>query len=121
METGSQTNGKQKAKSFFLFRDLPLFTLITATGLRISEALRIAESDINWNDFSIKILGKGSKERLKELLRRLLELKQELGIESPYLFASYQHKIPLTPRYIQKIMKAFLAKTSSSCYTPHML
>ena len=130
MDTGSpQTNGKEKAKSFSLFRDLTLFTLITATGLRISEALRITEPDINWNDFSIKILGKGSKERLiyfgierlKELLRRLLELKQELGIESPYLFVSYQHKAPLTPRYVQKIMKAFLAKTSSSCYTPHTL
>lgn len=129
METGSQTNGKQKAKSFSLFRDLTLFTLITATGLRISEALRITEPDINWNDFSIKILGKGSKERLiyfgierlKELLRRLLDLKQELGIESPYLFVSYQHKTPLSPRYIQKIMKAFLAKIPSSCYTPHTL
>jgi len=129
MEAESQTNGKQKAKSFSLFRDLALFTLITATGLRISEALRIAESDINWNDFSIKILGKGSKERLiyfgierlKELLRRLLDLKQELGIESPYLFVSYQHKTPLSPRYIQKIMKAFLAKIPSSCYTPHTL
>ena len=48
-------------------------------------------------------------------------MKQELGIESPYLFVSYQHKAPLTPRYIQKIMKTFLAKTSSSCYTPHTL
>ncbi len=129
VEADSHPNGKQKAKSFSLFRDLTLFTLITATGLRISEALRITEPDINWNDFSIKILGKGSKERLiyfgierlKELLRRLLDLKQELGIESPYLFVSYQHKTPLTPRYIQKIMKAFLAKIPSSCYTPHTL
>jgi integrase/recombinase XerC len=129
VEADSQPNGKQKAKSFSLFRDLTLFTLITATGLRISEALRIAEPEINWNDFSIKILGKGSKERLiyfgierlKELLRRLLELKQQLGIESPYLFVSCQHRAPVTPRYIQKLMKAFLTKTSSSCYTPHTL
>ena len=122
-------NERLKAKLYSLFRNLTFFTLITATGLRISEALKIQEAHINWSEFSIKILGKGSKERLiyfgidrlKDLLGELLKMKDQHKIEGPYLFVSYQHKAPLTPRYIQKVMKEFLEKTSSSSYTPHAL
>ena len=45
-------------------------------------------------------------ERLKNLLSTLLEIQRTFSIESPYLFVSYQHKKPLSPRYIQKTMKA---------------
>lgn len=122
-------NERLKAKIYSLFRNLTFFTMITATGMRISEALKIQEQDINWNEFSIKILGKGSKERLiyfgidrlKDLLGELLKMKKQFEIEGPYLFVSYQHKAPLTPRYVQKVMKEFLEKTSSSSYTPHAL
>lgn len=122
-------NERLKAKLFSLYRNLTFFTLITATGLRISEALRIQESDINWNEFSIKILGKGLKERLiyfgidrlTHLLSGLQEMKRRMGINSPYLFVSYQHKVPVTPRYVQKVMRTFLEETSSSSYTPHAL
>ena len=128
-DASANPNERLKAKIHSLFRNLTFFTLITATGLRISEALRIKESDMNWTEFSIKILGKGSKERLiyfginrlKDLLDELLEMKQQLGIKGPYLFVSYQHQAPLTPRYVQKVMKEFLEKTSSSSYTPHSL
>lgn len=122
-------NNRLKAKLFSLYRNLTFFTLITATGLRISEALRIQETDINWNECSIKILGKGLKERviyfgierLSHLLSGLQEMKRNMEINSPYLFVSYQHKVPVTPRYVQKVMKAFLENTSSSSYTPHKL
>jgi len=122
-------NERLEAKMYSLFRNLTFFTLITATGMRISEALNIRWSDINWSDFSIKILGKGSKERLiyfgieklKDLLGRLLKMQQEAAIETPYLFVGYRRKTPLTPRYVQKVMKQSLAKTSSSSYTPHAL
>lgn len=122
-------NEKMKAKVFSLFRNLTFFTFITATGLRISEALNIKESDINWNNCSIKILGKGKKERLiyfgieklKGPIDELIKMKQKLGIDNPYLFVGYQHKAPLTTRYIQKVMKEFLDKTTSSHFTPHSL
>ncbi|KKL85268.1 hypothetical protein LCGC14_1956440 [marine sediment metagenome] len=84
---------------------------------------------MNWNDCTIKILSKGSKERLiffgidklTNLFNELFKIRDELGIESPYLFVSYQHRKVLTPRYIQKVMKDFLDKTSSSKYAPHTL
>ena len=86
--------------------------------------------DIDWNHFTIKILGKGSKERLILfgtnriiiLFTKLLKIRDELGIDSNYLFVSYQHRVVLTPRYFQQIMKQFLDRTpASSNYTPHSL
>ena len=123
-------NERIKAKYFSLFRDLTFFTLLIATGLRISEALHMKREDMDWNHCTIKILGKGSKERLiffgidrlTKLFVEFFKIRDELGIESPSLFVSYQHKKVLTPRYIQQVMKEFLDKTTtSSKYTPHTL
>ncbi|MCG3260898.1 MAG: tyrosine-type recombinase/integrase [Candidatus Heimdallarchaeota archaeon] len=127
--TLDEINERLKAKYFSLFRDLTFFTLVTATGLRISEALNINREDMSWNECTIKIFGKGAKERLiffgidrlKNLFNEFFKIRDELGIESPYLFVSYQHRKVLTPRYIQKVMKDFLEKTASSNYTPHTL
>ncbi|MBA7541113.1 Tyrosine recombinase XerD [subsurface metagenome] len=126
--TVDEINERLKAKCFSLFRDLAFFTLVIATGLRISETLNIKKEDMNWNNFTIKILGKGSKERfiffgidkLTNLFNEFFKIRDELGIESPYLFVSYQHRKVLTPRYIQQVMKDFLDKTSSSNFTPHI-
>jgi site-specific recombinase XerD len=122
-------NERHRARRYSLYRDLVIFSLIAATGLRISEALRIQRSDLNWTEFSIKILGKGSRERiiyfgierLKLLLRELLTISEQLGVQSTYLFVSYQRRQPLTPRYLQKVMKAFLTDSCSSRCTPHTL
>jgi integrase/recombinase XerC len=127
--TAGQAGERLKARRYSLYRDLVLFSLIAATGLRISEALHIQRADLNWTDFSIKILGKGSRERiiyfgiemLKKLLEDLLRMNEDLTADSPYLFVSYQRRQPLTPRYVQKIMKAFLANAPSLRFTPHTL
>jgi len=129
MAAAGKPNERLKARWYSLYRDLVLFSLIAATGLRISEALHIQDADLNWTDFSIKILGKGSRERmiyfgierLKLLLGELVRMSKELAVESPYLFVSYQHRQPLTPRYVQKVMKRSLANDADCSYTPHTL
>ena len=45
-------------------RDTLVLELLYATGLRVSELVNIKISDINKSDKSIKVLGKGSKERI---------------------------------------------------------
>jgi site-specific recombinase XerD len=67
----------------------------------------------------VTILGKGSRERiiyfgieqLKLLLRELARMSEERGVHSPHLFVSYQRRQPLTPRYLQKVMKTFLSES----------
>ena len=129
VDTTADPTERMKAKYYSLFRDLTFFTLVAATGLRLSEALHIKLQDMNWGNCTIKILGKGAKERLiffgidklTTLFTELFKIREQVGIESPYLFVSYQHRKVLTSRYIQKVMKAFLDITSSLRYTPHSL
>ncbi|NFO55897.1 integrase [Clostridium botulinum] len=45
-------------------REKALFELLDSTACRISEIQNIKLSDINWHEKSIKVLGKGSKERI---------------------------------------------------------
>lgn len=45
-------------------RDTLIIELLYATGLRVSELVNIKISDIDFNDRTIKVLGKGSKERM---------------------------------------------------------
>jgi integrase len=72
-----------------------LFSLIASTGLCTSEALRIQRTGLDWTDFSIKILGKGSRERIISF-----------GIE--------RLKLLLRELRPQKVMKPFLTENCSS-------
>lgn len=45
-------------------RDLALWELMYASALRVSEVVGIHETDIDWTDRTVRVLGKGSKERI---------------------------------------------------------
>jgi len=71
-------------------REKALFELLDSTACRISELDNIKLSDINWEEKSIKVLGKGNKERLvffstKAKLHMKGYLKSRAG-ESEYFF-----------------------------------
>ena len=71
-----------------------LFEVIYATGIRISEFINIKENDIDFNDGSIRILGKGKKERIvyfgeyaREALKDYLIVREKIKKEdTDYLF-----------------------------------
>lgn len=50
--------------SCMTLREKALFELIESTACRISEIQNIKLEDINWHEKSIKVFGKGSKERI---------------------------------------------------------
>jgi len=61
-------------------RDRLILELLYSTGVRVSELVNIKLSDINENDKTIRILGKGSKERIviystvcKDILKKYLQ------------------------------------------------
>ena len=53
-----------KPDNFISARNLALSELIYSSGLRISEALGICENEIDFTQKQIRVLGKGSKERI---------------------------------------------------------
>ncbi len=91
-------------------RDKALFEVLESTACRISEVSTIRLDKINWSEKSIKVYGKGSKERIVYFSTRakicMLKYLETRGIESPYLFvASKKPYANLGPRSIQRTLK----------------
>jgi len=117
--------------SRFPYRDKAIFELIYATGVRCSELVGICMNDIDFDEKTILIRGKGSKERIvlfgKKALASLMDyLERERstllrGKETPNLFLNTTGR-PLSPRSVQRIFEMFrnLLKVDRNL-TPHKL
>ena len=111
-------------------RDRCILETIYACGLRISECLNLKESDIDYNELIIRVLGKGSKERIVPFYPRLKELmylykekyrNKYKTIESTTFFINKKGD-KLTPRYVQKMMnKKAIDSGLNIGLHPHML
>ncbi len=76
--------------------------LMFLSGLRISEALNIKWSDLNVNDFSLNIYGKGSKERKVYLTQDFS--KQLFHLKSNSNFIFHIKNKPIKTRTINKFL-----------------
>lgn len=76
-------NSKQTNKELYIL----VLKLIYLSGLRISEALNLKWSDINHQDNSIYVYGKGSKERKVYIISDFLDLLKNLGKKNQFIFA----------------------------------
>lgn len=111
-------------------RNALIMRMLYATGLRISELINIKYRDINFAERTIRILGKGSKERIvvygnnteKSLNLYLQDGYQKLNIHnSEYLFIN-KNGNKLSDRYVRKMLDDVILKASISMHvTPHML
>ena len=111
-------------------RNLLVIRMLYATGLRVSELVNIKLKDINERDRTIKVLGKGSKERIvvfgintKEALDNYLNRgRREVDIHnSDYLFLNKDGN-KLSDRYVRKIIDDIIVKSSIEMHiSPHML
>ena len=82
---------------------ISILKLIYLSGLRISEALNLKWSDINHQDNSIYIYGKGSKERKVYIIKDFLELLKNLGKKNQFVFALNNKKI--SARSVNKFLE----------------
>ena len=110
-------------KDIIGLRNALLIELLYSSGIRISEAINIKLKDINRDDKSIRILGKGNKMRIvyfgdyaKEYLNSYLALRNS---NSEYLFLN-KNNTPLTRRGAEYIVSS-LVKNSllKKKITPH--
>lgn len=100
----------------FPYRDKSIFELIYATGVRCSELVNIKLSDINFDEKTIRIMGKGKKERIvlfgnkaTAMIEKYFSIERPVitkGQDQPYLFLNYAGK-PLTTRSVQRIFEMF--------------
>ena len=91
-----------EVKSSMFVRDAAILELLYASGLRVSEVLLLKINDINFEGGFLRVMGKGSKERVVPMNHRaserikkyMLELRPGLlnGRRSPYLFLTGRGK-----------------------------
>ena len=101
-----------------------LLEFLYATGCRISEVCSLQWKDIDFSRKTIKILGKGRKERivpLGNILEKRL-LKKKKREKGPYVFHSMRSKErAMNPRQARRIIKKFsLEKNILQNVYPHL-
>ena len=122
--------GEEKVNSDLEFRNEFIVQFLYATGLRVSEACNIKLSDILFAEKKIKVMGKGSKERivfykacdLKLFDTYLNSVRLHIlnGLKSDYLLVSKTGR--LTTRSVEKIVANYTRhKNIKSRVTPHTL
>lgn len=95
-------------------RDKTIFELLYATGVRCSELVNICIQDIDMDAKTIRVLGKGKKERIvlfgekahKKILEYYTIERPAIENQQEPLFLNYRYE-KLTPRSVQRIIKMF--------------
>ncbi len=98
----------------FPLRDTSVLELLYATGVRCAELVAIKIRDVNLNEKTIVISGKGKKERVvlfgdsckKKLLAYISYERPAIKNSAEHLFLNYRDE-PLTTRSVQRICGMF--------------
>ncbi len=116
-------------QSFSGIRDSLILTLLYQMGLRRSELISLTNQDIDNDRLTVKVLGKGNKERLIPIspslsanIDKYKKLKEENFDEfSDSLFVTDQGKT-LYPKFVYNLCTKYLGSVSSNQYLgPHVL
>lgn len=118
----------EKEQDFTSVRNKLIVELFYSTGIRRSELINIKETDINFPEQTIKILGKRNKERLAPILDsvnqtliKYLELKKQYhNKEDVLLITGKGNKLYETLVY--RVINSYFSKVSSKVKkSPHIL
>lgn len=118
--------------SFIRLRDLSIFEILYGCGLRLSELVAANIGDCNFHDGSLKVTGKGNKQRLLPLgkkatqsIRNYLSLREEkfgaYGASDPLILSQRGKRI--SPRAVQQRVEKNLNRINSNIKksSPHIL
>lgn len=113
---------------YVAMRDTLILEIFYATGMRLSELVNLKETDIDFHNDTIKVLGKRNKERLipfsnklAVLLKDYLHEKEKTFGENPVLFLTGKG-VKVYPRLVYQVVKDSLAEVSTSAKrSPHVL
>ncbi len=113
-----------KGEDFISTRNKAIFDFIYSEGLRVSEVVNIKLNHINFNDRTIRIIGKGKKERIiplgekayESLKSYMLQRKNKGWEEKEYLFLNYRGD-----RLTTRSVELYIKKLAKRDITPHSL
>ncbi|MBN1755553.1 tyrosine recombinase XerC [bacterium] len=111
-------------------RDIAILELFYATGIRLIELTNLKTCDIDFSNHEIRVLGKGSKERIvpfgERAREKMLQYKSIrpgllVGTDDPKVFFLNLKGKPLTPRGVQYIVDKYLEQVTDGKSFPHTL
>lgn len=116
-------------KNAAFLRDTAMLELMYSSGLRVSELISIKINDVNYEGGFLRVMGKGSKERVvpmnerakTKMLRYMLELRTKMlkKKQSPYLFLTNRGAPMTRQRFWQTLKK--LAEQAGIKISPHII
>lgn len=112
-------------------RDAALLEILYSTGIRLGELIGLQKADIDFGNATIKVTGKGSKQRIvpfgskaKGALRDYLAVRGEMedpAARVPNVFLSVRGK-PMNPKGVNLLMNKYIAQVSDiEKKSPHLL
>jgi len=116
--------------SFPSVRDKMIIETFFGTGIRLAELIALKESDLNAYDATLKVLGKGRKERIIPVTKQLVhQLKTYISLKSDQNFNNKTGQLFVTDKgndvtrsMIYKIVRKYLAYVSTQDKrSPHVL
>ncbi|MBE6487515.1 MAG: recombinase XerC [Methanosphaera stadtmanae] len=116
---------KTNPQNISMLRNKLILTLLYSTGLRVSELIKLKIVAIDEHERTIRVRGKGDKDRIvifdDNTLNLIHEYLEKRPVENEYLFVSQKNKT-LTPRYIQLMIKEYAERANiTKKVTPHIL
>lgn len=106
-------------------RNVLIFELLFATGMRISELCSLTIEQIDFADYIIKIYGKGSKERLIQICNKNVQCliddyKTTLNFDNKYFFTNrLRHR--LSEQSVRNMINNYSIQSGVTLHiTPHM-
>lgn len=106
-----------------------ILALLYATGMRLSELVNLKESQVDLGQKTLKVLGKGNKERIipigndiSQALADYLQLKFSLPEADHIFFLINAKGKKLYPKYVYLVVKKYLSLvTTQKKKSPHVL
>jgi integrase/recombinase XerC len=118
-------SGEVFPKSWKGLRDRLMITLLYETGIRLSELIELKAEDVSHARLTIKVHGKGSKDRLIPVSEQLLEmvgeyLEERLGDEDVLMVTDSGR--PLYPSFVYRRVNHYITEASSlTRCSPHVI
>lgn len=111
-------------------RDRLILEFLYGTGIRLAELIHIEPSDLELRAKTVRVLGKGNKERIVPLNDSLLkaldayqhEKKRFLGDNNSVKLLVTNKARPLYPKFVYRVVKKYISLiTTSEHNSPHVL
>jgi integrase/recombinase XerC len=109
-------------------RDQLILELFYASGIRLSELVNLNINSIDFNNATLKVIGKRNKERLipfgkkiKDRFHHYIEIRSTITTKTSKLFLTKKGEI-IYPKLVYRIVNYYLGKvTTASKKSPHVL